>query len=196
MFHAVVAELAIYLIGEQEQVVFLHDLGQFQDFLFRVEVAGGVVGVADHDSLGLRGDDLVELFDGRQGEAVFDGGHDGLHGDAAGDGEAVVVGVERFGDDDLVARVEAAVESEQDGLGAAGGHDDLIGGEVDVDGLVVLDQLLAAGKDTCGVAVGDDLLVELLHGLAGAFGSLDIGLTDVEVVHVYASFLGFIRERH
>ena len=88
-----------------------------------------------------------------------------------------------------------AVESEQDSLGAAGGHDDLVGGDVDIDALVVLYQLLTAGEDTCGVAVSDNLLVEFLHGLAGAFGSLDVGLADVEVVNVYASFLSFIRKR-
>ena len=171
-----------------------HDFSQLQDFLFGVEVTCRVVRVADHDGLCLRGDDLLELLDGRKGEAVLNSGHDGLHSHAAGDGETVVVGVERFGDDDFVARVEAAVESEQDGLRTARGHDDFIGGEVDVDAFVVLDQLFAAAEDTGGVAVGNHLLVKLLDSLAGAFGCLDVGLPDVEVIDVDTSFLGFVRK--
>ena len=63
---------------------------------------------------------------GRQVEAVLGpGGHrDDL--EVAHRGVAVVVGVERLGDDDLVARVGHDVEGEGDGLAAAGGDDDVL----------------------------------------------------------------------
>ena len=102
-----VDELAVHLVGKQEQVVLLDQVAQFGEFLVAVEGAGGVVGVADHDGLGVGGDGLLELLDGRQCEAALDVAGDGLDLSAAEFGEGVVVGVVRFGDDDFVVGVEA-----------------------------------------------------------------------------------------
>ncbi len=48
-----VAELAIHLIGEQEQVVFLDQIPYLKHLFHRIEIAGGVVGIAYKYALGL-----------------------------------------------------------------------------------------------------------------------------------------------
>ena len=59
--------------------------------------------------------------------------------------ESHVVGVGRLRHNDLVARVQAAHESEKHGFGAARGDDDLVWGHVDVELGIIVDKLLAIG---------------------------------------------------
>ena len=194
MFHAVVAELAIHLVGEEEEVVLFGDLTQLQDFLFGIEVAGGVVGVTNHDGLGLRGDHLLEILDGGQCETVLDRGDDGFHDHAAHGGEGVVVGVERLRDDDLVAGIHAAVEGEKEAFAAAGGDDDLVSGDLDAHAVVVFHQFFAVAEIAGGVAVGNHRDVGVAHGVTGTFRGLDVGLTDVQMINVNAATFGSIGE--
>ena len=132
-----VDELAIHLVGEEVQVVFLDQIPDPVHLLLGVQIAGRVVGIADEDGLRALVDQFLELLHLRQAEALVDGGrHRPDHG-AGGDREGHVVGIRRFRDDDLVARVQAAQEREQHGLGTAAGDDNLIGPELDLVPVVV-----------------------------------------------------------
>ena len=93
---ACVAEFAIDLVGVEKQVVFFDDVAQKIHFAAGVEIAGGVVGVADKDSFGAGGDQFLELFDGRERKAVLDGRWDGHDLGSGRDCERHVVGVGRF----------------------------------------------------------------------------------------------------
>lgn len=194
VFEAVVAELAIDLVGKEVEVVLLDDVSNLEELFFGVEVARGVVGVADHDGLGVGGDGLLELLDGRQCEAALDVAGDGLDLSAAEFGEGVVVGVVRFGDDDFVVGVEADGEGELQGLAAAVGDDDLVGGHLDAMTMVVLAEFLAIGHIAGAVAVGEDADLGLSEDFESALGGLDIGLADVEVIDMDATFFCCISE--
>ncbi len=183
-----VAELAVDLVGEKEEVVFLHEVADLEHLLHCVEIAGGVVGVADEYALCARSDQFLEFLDGGQCEAFVDARG---HGDDLGsgrDGEGHIVGVGRLGHDDLVARIETCHKGEQHGLGAAGGDDDVVDIDVDIETLVILLQLLAQRRQTVRRAVFQHFAVDLLESFK-AFGRCrHIGLADIEPVDLYASF--------
>ena len=196
MFHSVVAELAIHLIGEQEKIMFFGNRAQLADLLFSVEIACGVVGVAHHNGFGLRGDEFLKLLDGRQSKTVVNGGNDGLYHHTASYGEAVVVGIERFGDDNLVARIHTAVESEQQTLAATRGDENFIGRKFDAHAVVIFNQLLAVTQVTSGVGISDNRHISVLDSLTSTLGCLDIRLADIQVINVNSARLGCIGERH
>ena len=112
---------------------------------------------------------------------------------AAGVGHGVVVGIERLGDQDLVAVVQDAVHGDLQGLAAAVGDKDITGLEVHAQIVVILpdggDQLGDAG----GRRVSQHRQVKMPHGLEICFGRLDVGLADIQVIDLLA--LGLCRHR-
>ena len=100
-----VAELAVYLVGVDVEVVLACDVSELFDFVLGVEDSGGVAGVADDDTLGAGGDVFLELLDGGDGEAVVDGGGDGHEFHVVDNGEGIVVGVEGLEYDDFIVGI-------------------------------------------------------------------------------------------
>ena len=106
----------------------------------------------------------------------------------------LVVGVERLGDEDLVAVVEDALEDDGQGLAAAGGDQDLVLLEGHIQlGIVILDGVDEL-RHTGGGRVLQDGELEIADGLEILRGRLDIGLADVQVIDLAALFLGGHRE--
>ena len=193
---AVVAELAVHLVGKEVQVVLLAECADSIEVFLAVQVARRVVGVAYHDGTRVGRDVFLKVVHQRQGETALDVAP---HGDDLGVaelGEGVVVGVIGLGDDDLVAGVEAAGESHLQSLAAAGGHQYALGRDVDAVLLVVLAQLLAVALYTGAGAVGQHVDLGVRQLLQGSLRGLDVGLADVQVVHVYAVGLGGVGERY
>ena len=184
--HSGVYEFPVNLVAEEEEPVLLHYVAQALHLLSGVEVARRVVGVADEYGLGARGDLRLELLHGRKTETVLDSGLHALDYGSHGNRKGHIVGVERVGDYDFVARIEAGQEGEEYGFGTSGGDDDLIRGEVDAVFGVVLDHLRAQGEVAVGRAVLQNLPVHVLEGLQGAVRSLDVRLAYVEMVHFHS----------
>lgn len=113
-----VDELAVDLVREEEEVVALHQVADAVHLLARVEVSGGVVGVANQDAARALVDEPLEFGDVGQRKALLDGRNDGADDRTGRDGKGHVVGIGRLGDDDFVARVEARHEGEEHRLGA------------------------------------------------------------------------------
>ena len=63
-----VAELAVYLVGEEEEVMTLHYVAYLLELLTAVDVSRGIVGVADKYGLGAWSDAVLELLDRRERE--------------------------------------------------------------------------------------------------------------------------------
>ena len=160
-----------------------------------VHVAGRVAGVADEDGAGPVGHLGGDVGHGWQGEAVLDARRDRHHLDARHGRKAVVVRVERLGNDDLVAWLEAGLEGKDEGLTAAGGHDDLFGRDVDANGCIVSGEPLPVGGKAVARAVFDDGAVHALDRIEGHLRGGDVGLADVEVEHLAAGGLGGDGER-
>ena len=112
-------ELAIDLVAEQVEVVLLDEVAYLIHFATGVEVACGVVRIADEDGSRLFVDELFELLDFRQGEALLDGCRDGSDDGTSRDGKRHVVRVGRFRHNYLVARIQTGEEGKQYSLTSA-----------------------------------------------------------------------------
>ena len=186
--------LTIDLVGEEIEVVLLHDVAYLVHLAAGVEVARGVVGVTYQDGLGAFVDELLELLHLGQRETFLNGGCHGADDRPCRDGKGHVVGVCGFGHDDFVSRVQTAQEGEEHGFGTSGGDDDIVGREVDVVLLVVAHQLLAVALVALRWAVLQHGAVDVAYCVEGCLGCGQVGLTDVEVIHVYSPFLGVVSQ--
>ena len=104
MFGVVVEDMLIDLVGDRQHVVFLAQLGNQFEILPGKDPAGGVVGRIDHDRPGF----LVERrrqFLGTERE-IGRMQADKSGGSAAEDGVRPVVFIERFKNDDFLARID------------------------------------------------------------------------------------------
>ena len=185
-------ELAIDLIGDQVQVVFLHQIADLAHLLLGIEIARRVIGVADQDCARLRRNLLLKLLHRRQLEPVLDIRLDGFDDSTCRDRKCHIVGVRRVGHNDLVARIEARHVRKHDRLRTAGGNNDLVRRKVDPVLRVVTDHLRPQRLQALRRGILQDLLVKILHRLHGLRRGLDIRLTDVQVIHMHPCQLGCI----
>ena len=191
-----VDEFAVDLVREEEEVVALHQVADAVHLLARVEVSGGVVGVANQDAARALVDEPLEFGDVGQRKALLDGRNDGADDRTGRDGKGHVVGIGRLGDDDFVARVEARHKGEEHRLGASRGDDDFVGRELDLVLGVVLDQLLAQRAVAVAGAVFEYRAVDVAQCVEADLRRGYVGLADVEVVDFRAARLGRFGQRH
>ena len=178
-----IAELPIDFVGEEVQVVFLDDVAEAIELFLRVEIARGVVRVADEDRPGPGGDDFFERLDVRKGEVVLDGGSDGEYVEAGLGREGQVVRVAGFNHDDLVARIHAGHEGHQQGFGAAGGDEDIFGRDLDSETAVVSYKFLAERQIAVAGAVFKRSAVDVFQRIQGLLRSGEIRLADVQMIY-------------
>ena len=168
-----------------------------EHILFRVQCSGRVAGVADEDGFCAWCHEFLELFDRRDLEAAFDVGVDRFENDPAFKTERVVVRVERFDHDELVAFVAGYLKREVDRLASGHCDDDLGDGDLDADASVVfLCQSLAQFRQARRIGVGNVVESVFAHRLKGAFGGFDVRCADIEVIDFDAVVLGRVGERH
>ncbi len=121
---SVVKQLAVDLVGEDDQVVLHGQRGDFFQLRFRHDAAGGIRGEVHRQDLGLRRDGLFHIL-GHEGEFVF---LTCLHddGDAVGHLDAGrVADVAGLVIDHLVPRIQYRTEGDVERLGDADGDEDL-----------------------------------------------------------------------
>ena len=188
-------KLAVHLVGKEVEVVFLHQVAYAVHLLARVEIARGVVGVADEDSLRALVDEFLKLLHLRQAEPLVDSGGDGPDDGTGRDGERHIVGVGGLGDDDLVAGVEACEESKQHRLRASRGDDDVVGRHEDVILGIVVHEFLAIAAVALRRTVFEHLTVYIVNGVEGCLWCRQVGLTDVEPIHLYPALFGSVGQR-
>ena len=187
---AAVDELAVRLIADEEQIVLLGEVNEHLHLVVRQHHTGGVAGVRDHDGAGMLIDERLDLLALGVVIALLGAGRNGGDGRAAGAHHGVVVGVERLGDEDLVAVVEDALECDGKRLAAAGGDVDFTLIEVHIELIVVaLDGVDQLG-DTGGGSVFEHGLLELADGFKKGGRCLHVGLADVQVIDLDAARLG------
>ena len=188
-------EFAVDFVRKEKKVVALHQIADLHHLAARIEVPRRVVGVADQDAARAVVDKLLELLDRRQREAVLDRGGDRPDHGAGRYGESHVVGVGRFGYDDLVARIEARHEGEKHRFGASRRDDDVVGRQADLVLGVILDQLFAQRPVAVAGAVFQHGAVYLLQGVQPHLRRGQIGLADVEMIDLHAAGLGGLGQR-
>ena len=105
------------------------------------------------------------------------------------------MGVKRLGDQDLVTVVKDALKRNGQRLAAAGGDEDLTCVKVHVQLVVVAFDRFDQLGDTGGGGVGEDRLLKLPDRLEEGRGSLNVRLTDVQMIDADASLFSRYRER-
>ena len=162
------------------------DVQQHLHLLERQAGAGGVAGVGDHDCLGLRGDAGLEPRAVGVEIALFRLGVQGMDDAAGGGDEGVIVGIERFGDDDLVTVVEQAVGRNLQRLTAAGGDENVRIVQLHANSPIIVlnggDQRRHAGR--CGV--GQDRLMERVDRFVQGVGRMHVRLADIQMIDLFA----------
>ncbi len=192
---ALVHQLPIGLVGDDEEVVLQRKLGQPLDLVVPVPDACRIRGVGEEDRPRPRGDEALDLLRWRKVKAVLDAGGNGhdpvaVHGRVSG-----VVRVERLGDQDFVAWIARRLKGEAERLTPADGHDHFVVGERDAKLGVVphhgVDRLGNAHRR----AVRQDADFGVAYALHKGCRCRDVRLADVEVVDVDAALLRGVGER-
>ena len=192
VWRARIDELAIHLVGEEEEVVLLHKVAYLIHFTAGIKVAGRVVGVTNQDGTRTFVYQLLELLHFRQRESLFDGRCNRTYPGSGRDGKRHVIGISRFGHDNLVTRIEACHEREQHRFRTAGCNDYVIGCELDVVLIVIPHQLLAIAAVACTGTVLQYLTVNIADGVNRDLRRRQVGLSDIEVEYMDAPLLGCI----
>ena len=157
--------------------------------------AGGVAGVGEHDGAGVLVDQRLDLLAGCEFVAFLRGAGDGPDGTAGEVHKGVVVGVEGFRNDDLIAVVQDAGQSHHQSLAARGGDLNLALLQRNADLLiVVLNRIDHHGKSGGG-SICQNGIVDGTDGFHHLFRSLDIRLTDVQMVDLDPLCLCLIGQR-
>ncbi len=165
-----VDEAVVDLVGDDEEVVPVDDLGDGGHHLAAHHGAGGVRRVADEERLGAGRDALLQVI-GVEGEAVL-GTRRHLRVRATGEENTREIGdVARIGAQHLVALIDDGGERDVQRFADAGGRDDLGAGVV-VDAV----QALQVARD--GGAQLDEAIVGRVVGLA-ILDALDGGLANL-----------------
>ena len=102
------------------------------------------------------------------------------------DGKRHVIGISRFGHDNLVTRIEACHEREQHRFRTAGCNDYVIGCELGVVLIVIPHQLLAIAAVACTGTVLQYLTVNIADGVNRDLRRRQVGLSDIEVEYMDA----------
>ena len=183
VLEAVHAQAVVDLVREDHQLVPAGDLHDLLEHLARVDGARGVVGVDDHERLGVARD--LSLHVGEVGRPLGLLVAQVVHGRAARErgagGPQRVVGAR---DEDLVTGVEQHVHAELDELGdAVAGVDPVHAHVGQVLELRVLHDRLAGREEAARVGVAlafGQLLTHVVDNLVGRAEAKRRGVADVE----------------
>ena len=106
-----VDEFPVDLVADDEEVVLFGNVGHEFYLVFGKHGAGGVAGVSEHDGPGVLVNAGLHALAYGELVALLRGSGDGAHGCAGKTDEGAVIGIEGFGNDDLVALVQNAAEN-------------------------------------------------------------------------------------
>ena len=132
-----VAEFAVHLVGDEEEVVPAAEVADGEHLVLGEELAGRIARVADQHGAGPGGHALLEFGDVGDAETLVDVGRDHREGDVVQEGEGLVVRVEGLDDEDLLAWARRDLHGHGEGFAAGHVHEQLAHFDVDADLLVV-----------------------------------------------------------
>jgi hypothetical protein len=185
----VVAEFPVNLVADQEQIALFGDVGNHPHFLLVEDNACGVAGVGDQDGAGVLGDQALDPLPLGIVVALPGVGRQGADNAARRMDEGGVVGVIRFGDDNLGVGVKNAQAGHQQRLAAAGGDEDVVWRQIHPQLVVIAPHCVNEHGHTGRLGIGQGLVVKVPHGIIVSRGRGQVGLADVQVIDFLAFFL-------
>src|ERR1022692_3541600 len=192
----VIEDLVVDLVREHQQVVAAGEIENAFQQCPRVDSAGGVVRVDDHDRAGPVGD--LRRHVGEVREPVSALVAQGMHRPAAGQaGDGGPQRVVRSRDQYLVAVLEQGLDGHRDEFGDPVAEEYVVYAHIGkAQILVALDDRAAGRQDAAGIAVTvrvgqvpDNVLQDLLGGLEAEQG----GVPGVQPEHAVASLFQLVR---
>ena len=183
-FDAVVGDLLVDLVGEDDEAVAAGDVRDLLQRLLRVHRTGRVVRVDDDDSAGAFGDPGFEVVEVRLPGVLFRAAvvDRGAAGQRHRGGPQRIV---RAGHEDFVVRVAQGLQAQGDEFADSVAEVDLVGAEiVDAAGLVVLDDGTAGRQDPPRVRIPlrhGKVRGDVLDDRLGGFESEGGRVADVEL---------------
>ena len=188
-----VDELPIDLVANEEQAVIPGHLGDHPGLLRRQHHAGGIAGVGNQDGAGPLVDQRLDPLPVGIEVPLLRRGGQGADLAAGGIDKRGIVGIEGLRYDHLVPLVQNAVEDHLQRLAAAGGDENITLLQMGAQPVVVaLDRLDQAG-DPGRRRILQHRLGKLAHRLEAGRRRGNVGLTDIQMVHLLACCLGRLR---
>ena len=195
IWRAGIDKFAIDLVREEEQVVLLYKIANTIHLLACVEVARRVIRVTNQDTACALIYQLLELLYRRQGKAIFDSRCYRANYRTCRYGKCHIIGIRRLRNDNLVTRIETRHKGEQHRLRASRSYDNIIGREFYLVLVVVAHQLLAQRKESITRTILQNLTVDIADSIECYLWSLDIGLTDIEMIDLCATLFSLFGKR-
>ena len=180
---------AIYLIREEIEVVFLHEVTDLVHLATSVEITSGVVGIAYHDGAGAVVDKFLKLLHLRQRESLLDCCGNRAYLRSCRYGKCHIVGVCWFWYDNLVAGIEARHKCEEHSLTSARRDNDVVGVDVDVILLIIVNEFFSITQISLRGRVFENLTVDVLECIQTLLWRGQVGLSDIEVIYLGATLL-------
>ena len=175
-----IAELSVNFIGEEVEIMLLHHIPDFIELLIGIDGTGGIIGITDENSFGGRSDPFFKLFDGRQPESLFNRTGKADDPRPGGFGEGHIIGVGRFRENHLIARIESGEEREEHCLGSAARYDYFLRRDFDSVPAVILRHLAAHTVVSVTGGILEHCPVDVLEYFKSLARRGQIRLPDVE----------------
>jgi hypothetical protein len=106
--------------------------------------------------------------------------------------QAIVIRIKRLRHNDFVPGIKARHESEEQGLGSAGRHDEIFLLHMKAKAAIVLGKFFHQARKTTTWAVFNGLDIRIPHSFHELFGCRKVGLANIEVIDMNATAFGAI----
>ena len=180
-------ELAVNLVGEEIQIVFLYKVANLIHLSASVEITRRIVRVADEDGACTLVYQLLKLIYLRKAEALVDSRCNGAYHRSGRDGKRHVVGICWLWHDNLVARIKARKECEEHRLRTSRSDDYIVGSNVYIVLFVIVYQLLTIAQIALRRTILENRAVDILYCFNRRSWCWQVGLTDVKVIYMHTS---------
>ena len=188
-----IAEFPVDFVGNKEKVMPAGHIPEREHAFLGIQCTRRIARIAYQDGLGPVGDGLFEFGYVRDLESFPYVGRNRLQADSVHVCECIVIGVERFEDDDFVSFVAGDFQCHVDTFAACDGHDDFRHVDVYADTFVIsVDKAFPQFDESCGIAVGDISHFQVPDSLQCTVRRGNVRLAYVQMIHLHALLLGSV----
>ena len=166
-----ITEFTIYLIREQEQIIFLYDITNLIHFLLCVQITGRIIRVTDQDRFGTRSDQLLKPFHRRKSKAFIDSRRNCFDHSSTGNGKRHIVCIRRFGNNNFIPRIQTSHKRKEYSFRASGSDDYIFNIDIDIEFRIIFNQFLTETTNSLTRRIFQYFTVNTAHGLHRDLGS-------------------------
>ena len=188
-------KFTIYFIGEEEQVVLLHQIPNLVHLPASVQIPCRIIRVTNQDTLGAFINQLLKLLYLRQRETFVDGSRHRTDNRSCRNRKRHVVGIRRFRHDNLIPRIQTAHKRKQHSFRPSGSNDNVIGIQVNVVLFIISHQTLSVSSISLAGTIFQHLAVNISNRIEGRSWSRQVRLTNIQVIYMNSSLFRSFSQR-